>query len=83
MKIVPDNIEAFLKFDDVVSDHTVIKEKVREIVLPCLSNEEKAKAIFEWVRDHIPHTKDIDGEIVTCAAITTLWPNLPSIPNPD
>ena len=30
---------------------------------------ERARALFEWVRDHIPHTHDVGGEEVTCSSI--------------
>ena len=72
MKLVPDKLEAFLLFDEVVSDHPSIQEKVTEVVLKCCDEREKAKAIFEWVRDYIPHTKDIAAEVVTCAAADVL-----------
>ena len=72
MKLVPDRIEAFLEFDGVISDHDSIRVKVTEVVQFCQNDLQKAKAIFEWVRDNIPHTKDIDGEVVTCTSIDVL-----------
>ena len=72
MLLVPKNIEAFLHFDDTVSVNTAVREHTRTIVQGLGSDIEKAKAIFEWVRDHIPHTKDIAGDVVTCSAVDVL-----------
>ena len=32
---------------------------------------DKAKIIFEWVRDKIPHSKDVNREVVTCSSTET------------
>jgi transglutaminase-like putative cysteine protease len=69
MKLVPDQLEAFLQFDEIVSVNRVIRAKASEIVRPFELDFDRVKAIFEWVRDHIPHTKDIGEEVVTCSAI--------------
>ncbi|MGJ8673115.1 transglutaminase-like domain-containing protein [Rubritalea sp.] len=69
MKLVPDKLEAFLQFDEIVSVNHAIREKTEEIVQGIESDASKARAIFKWVRDTIPHTKDIEGDIVTCSAI--------------
>lgn len=69
MTLVPNNLESFLQFDETVSVNHVIRKKTKEIVQAIESDVGKARAIFEWVRDTIPHTKDIAGDIVTCSAI--------------
>ena len=71
MKPIPNNLEAFLQFDDIVSVDESIRSKTKEIVGSLTTDTDRAKAIFEWVRDNIPHTKDISEEIVTCSSIQT------------
>ncbi len=68
MKLIPDDIKAFLHFDDVVKMNERIKEKTAQLISNIESEVDKAKAIFEWVRDKIPHTKDVNREEVTCSS---------------
>jgi len=65
--LVPDQIKAFLQFDEVVTIDDRIRSKTDEVAASG-TDEEKAKAIFEWVRDEIPHSKDIGEERVTCTS---------------
>ena len=68
MKLVPDRLEAFLEFDDVVSIDSRIRSTVDEIV-GSKSGVHAAKIIYEWVRDRIPHSKDQGVEQVTCSSV--------------
>ena len=65
---VPDHLEAFTQFDDVVSQTEDIAARTADIIAPHADEVSRAQALFEWVRDEIPHTKDIDGQVVTCTA---------------
>jgi len=47
-------------------------EKARELVADCRSEEDCARMLFEWVRDEIPHSDDIDTDTVTCRASSVL-----------
>ena len=47
-------------------------EKARELIANCRSEEECARTLFEWVRDQIPHSDDIDTDVVTCTASSVL-----------
>jgi transglutaminase-like putative cysteine protease len=47
-------------------------EKARELVAACRSEEERVRTLFEWVRDEIPHSDDIDTDTVTCRASSVL-----------
>ena len=67
MELVPKDIEAFLQFDDVVALDDQIRMKTDEIVSSG-GESEWARAIFEWVRDQISHSKDFDIEKVTCTS---------------
>lgn len=71
MKLIPDKLDAFLQFDAIVSIDDAIRTKTKEIVSSLKDDAQRAKAIFEWVRDNIAHSKDIGAEVVTCSAIDT------------
>ncbi len=43
---------------------TVTREQTTDI--------DKARSLFEWVRDRIPHSKDINSDLVTCKASEVL-----------
>jgi transglutaminase-like putative cysteine protease len=49
-----------------------VLEKARELATDCRSEEECARTLFEWVRDEIPHSDDIDTDAVTCRASSVL-----------
>lgn len=68
MELVPDRMEAFLELSGMVSVDDAIIRKCAEVVAGSKEEVETAKRLFEWVRDKIPHTKDIQGEVVTCQA---------------
>lgn len=68
MKLVPDQLEAFLQFDEIVCVDDAIRDQVEALVNPFDLDADRARAIFEWVRDQIPHTKDLGEEVVTCSA---------------
>lgn len=72
MRLIPDTLEAFLKFDEVISVDDALRAQTDTITAPHESEENRAKAIFEWVRDQIPHSKDIGEETVTCSATEAL-----------
>lgn len=64
-----DDAQAFLCFDEVVILNEAINAKTAEVVSPAQGETECARALFEWVRDLITHTKDVDGEVVTCTSV--------------
>jgi transglutaminase-like putative cysteine protease len=47
-------------------------EKARQLVADCRSQQECARALFEWVRDEISHSDDVDTDVVTCRASSVL-----------
>ncbi len=71
MKLVPNDLEEFLRFDNVIAVNTEIREKTAELLNASGDEVDQARSIFEWVRDNIDHTKDIGQEIVTCKATDT------------
>lgn len=66
MKLVPDDIMTFLEFDDIITKNTAIVEKTQLVTEACFGQKQKAEALFNWVRDVIPHAKDVSCEVVTC-----------------
>ncbi|MFJ7733436.1 transglutaminase family protein [Lysinibacillus sp. NPDC097231] len=64
-----ENLEDYLLELDVVDySNTIIKEKVEELFNSTQTEVEKAKIAFEFVRDEISHSWDIQSEKVTCRA---------------
>lgn len=73
MKPETDSLEQFLECTEVIDwESPEIRETVRSIVLPGLSDVAAARKLFEWVRDRIPHSMDAGLEIVTCKASDVL-----------
>lgn len=61
-----------LELDEVNYSHSLIKEKVEELYTGNQTEIEKAKIAFEFVRDEISHSWDIQGKRVTCKASDVL-----------
>ncbi|MBM3224560.1 MAG: transglutaminase family protein [Candidatus Tectomicrobia bacterium] len=49
-----------------------IIDQTQAIIRGLMHDMERAQALFEWVRDAIPHSWDIGTDVVTCAAIQVL-----------
>lgn len=45
-----------------------VYECAREIVRDRAGNVDRARVLFEWVRDEIPHSFDIETDVLTCNA---------------
>lgn len=52
--------------------HLLIKEKVNELFAPSLNEIEIVKIAFDYVRDNIAHSNDIQSSRVTCKASEVL-----------
>ena len=73
MKPLSDNLDVYLCVTPVIDwNVATVANKAAEVTNYCRSDVEKAKCLFEWVRDNIPHSKDIDSELVTCSASEVL-----------
>lgn len=69
----PDNLSAFLQADEVIDfDRPAINARSREITANLVLEVDIAKALFDWVRDFIPHSADAGREEVTCSASQVL-----------
>lgn len=64
--------EYLLELNEVNYSHPRIQEKVNELFLPSQTEIEKVKIAFEFVRDKISHSWDIQGKRVTCKASDVL-----------
>ncbi|SOC13440.1 transglutaminase superfamily protein [Ureibacillus xyleni] len=61
-----------LELKEVNYSHPFIKKKTMELFTQSQSEIEKARIAFEFVRDEISHSWDIQGEKVTCNASDVL-----------
>ena len=67
------NIDDYLKVTPVIDwNNSGIQQRTSEITQGLSTDIDKAKRLFEWVRDCIPHSKDINSELVTCNASEVL-----------
>lgn len=63
----------YLAITEIVdADHPTIKTKASSIVNPAEPDVDQARRLFVWVRDEIPHSKDIGVDVVTCRASEVL-----------
>ncbi len=68
------SLEDYLIELDVVDyNHPLIRKKVNELFSGSLDDIEKVKIAFEYVRDSISHTFDIQSLRVTCKASDVLY----------
>ncbi len=68
-----DQLEDYLlELNEVNYSNSIIKGKIEELFNPTQTELEKAKAAFEYVRDEIAHSWDIQGQLVTCKASDVL-----------
>ncbi|MCH1624377.1 transglutaminase-like domain-containing protein [Ferdinandcohnia quinoae] len=61
-----------LELNVVDFSHSLIQEKADELFRPTQTEIEKAKIAYEFVRDDVSHSWDIQGERVTCKASDVL-----------
>ncbi|MBY0599935.1 transglutaminase-like domain-containing protein [Bacillus bingmayongensis] len=68
-----DKLEDYLlELDEINYSNALIKSKVDELFNPSQTEIEKANVAFEFVRDEISHSWDIQGKRVTCKASDVL-----------
>lgn len=75
MNIIPssDNIEEYLKIDDVIDYNNDIIANLADLLFQRADSEiDYIKAAYEYVRDHISHSADINEDIITCSASEVL-----------
>lgn len=75
MNIIPstENIEEYLKSDDVTDHNNAIITELADLIFQRADSEiEFIKAAYEFVRDKISHSADINKDIITCSASEVL-----------
>ena len=73
MKIESNDLNDYLRVTEIIDwNNPNILSKAKEIIGGVTDNIKKIKLLFEWVRDEIPHSKDINSDIVTCTASEAL-----------
>jgi len=73
MKPVSNNVDEYLAVTPVINWNVLaVAKKATEITANLQDDVTKAQHLFEWVRDNIPHSKDIDSDVVTCSASEVL-----------
>ncbi len=73
MELESTDLSKYLCMTDVVDGHlSELAEQAKGLTCRLESDVARARAIFEWVRDEIPHSHDIGSEIVTCSASEVL-----------
>lgn len=67
------NLSDYLISDAIVDWETpAVRQKALELVRPVSGEIAKARCLYEWVRDAIPHTNDAGLDVVTCTASEVL-----------
>lgn len=75
MKIKPltEHIEEYIKEDEIIDYSNEMIMKLAEELYEQSGNEtEYIRAAYEYVRDHISHSADINEDIITCSASEVL-----------
>ncbi|MDC7289164.1 hypothetical protein NXH76_15250 [Blautia schinkii] len=75
MNIVPyaNRVDEYLKHDDVIDYGNEAVEKLADTLFQKAENELAfIKSAYEFVRDNISHSADINEDIITCAASEVL-----------
>jgi transglutaminase-like putative cysteine protease len=73
MKLQSQHLADYLKCTPIIDwEAPAIVEQTRAITHLLTSDTAKAQALFEWVRDAIPHSCDMQTDVVTCAASEVL-----------
>ena len=62
-------LERYLENTQIIDWQTPsVRSLAQKLVAGLESDTDKGRSLFEWVRDHIPHSWDIGSEKVTCKA---------------
>ena len=73
MELESTDLNQYLKTTEIIDwDDTDVRAKAESIAGGLDNEVEKARSLFEWVRDQIPHSADIDSDLNPCTASETL-----------
>ena len=63
----------YLLSDPIIDWQTpAVRQKALELTSSLSDEVDKARCLYEWVRDNISHSADVDTDIVTCTASEVL-----------
>jgi transglutaminase-like putative cysteine protease len=73
MKLQSQDLTDYLQATAIIDwQMPAIIEQTQAVTASLTQDIDKARALFEWVRDTIPHSCDIGADVVTCAASAVL-----------
>ncbi|MCM0080101.1 transglutaminase-like domain-containing protein [Geomonas sp. Red32] len=73
MKLESQNLQDYLVSDSIIDWKTPeVRQKALDLTRPLSDDVEKARLLYEWVRDVIPHSNDAGLDILTCTASEVL-----------
>ncbi len=73
MDLESENLNDYLVSDAIVDWQTpAVRQKALDLTRSIPGDVEKARCLYEWVRDAIPHTNDAGLDVVTCTASEVL-----------
>lgn len=73
LTLFSDDLSDYLKEDEVIDySNTAIVQLADELYKKAYSETEYIKAAFEFVRDEVSHSADINEDIITCSASEVL-----------
>jgi transglutaminase-like putative cysteine protease len=73
MKPESESLDDYLVSDAIVDWQTpAVRQKALDLTHSVPAEVDKARCLYEWVRDAIPHTNDAGLDIVTCTASEVL-----------
>jgi len=68
-----DELRDYLAADEIIDWQTpAVRQKALELTQTLPDEVDKARCLYEWVRDTIPHTHDAGLDVVTCTASEVL-----------
>ncbi|MDO9309517.1 MAG: transglutaminase-like domain-containing protein [Deltaproteobacteria bacterium] len=68
-----DDLNEYLVSDEIIDWQTpAVRQKALELTESLPDEVEKARCLYEWVRDAIPHSHDAGLDVVTCTASEVL-----------
>ena len=73
LKAQSPNLEDYLKASPVIqSDHPAISGQAQAIIGTLIDESQKARVLFEWVRDEISHSYDAKRREISCSSLEVL-----------
>jgi transglutaminase-like putative cysteine protease len=69
MKLESQNLSDYLVSDSIIDWETpAVRQKALDLTQLQTDEIDKARTLYEWVRDAIPHSNDVGLDILTCSA---------------